>query len=357
MDGADLYGKANEAFVEENFEGSLKLYTEAIAVDATKDQYYVGRSQANLKLDRIAEALADAEKALEINPKNSKAYLRKGVACFRLNDFVTAKQMLLSGKDLNPEDKAFDEWINKCESHLAVKDHRHQSGDKVSELNNTEGDGKENLPKADAIPMPSGPKTRYEWYQTESQVVVSLLLKNLKKEDLNCDIQEHSLSCTVALPSGSDYSLELELAHPVSPAHSQIKILSSRVEIKLKKVEGIRWEKLESDGNHPKIKHFTPVSDDKDAHKYPSSSHHNRNWDKMVAEIKEEEKDEKLEGDAALNKLFQQIYSDGSEEVRRAMNKSFSESGGTVLSTNWKEIGEKPVEVKPPDGMEFKKYQ
>lgn len=33
-----------------------------------------------------------------------------------------------------------------------------------------------------------------------------------------------------------------------------------------------------------------------------------------------------------------------------------SESGGTVLSTNWKEIGEKPVEVKPPDGMEFKKW-
>ena len=33
------------------------------------------------------------------------------------------------------------------------------------------------------------------------------------------------------------------------------------------------------------------------------------------------------------------------------------ESGGTVLSTNWKEIGEKPVEVKPPDGMEFKKWE
>lgn len=353
MDGADLYGKANEAFVEENFEGSLKLYTEAIAVDATKDQYYVGRSQVNLKLDRITEALADAEKALEINPQNSKAYLRKGVACFRLNDFVTAKQTLLSGKDLNSEDKTFDEWINKCESHLAVKDHQSEKG---SELNSKE-DGKENVPKADAIPMPSGPKTRYEWYQTESHIVVSLLLKNVKKEDVNCDIQEHSLSCTVALPSGSDYSVELDLAHPVSPAQSQIKILSSRVEIKLKKAEGIRWEKLESDGKQPNIKHFTPVSDVKDSHKYPSSSHHNRNWDKMVADIKAEEKDEKLEGDAALNKLFQQIYSDGSEEVQRAMNKSFSESGGTVLSTNWKEIGDKPVEVKPPDGMEFKKYQ
>lgn len=58
-------------------------------------------------------------------------------------------------------------------------------------------------------------------------------------------------------------------------------------------------------------------------HLYPSSSHYTRNWDKLVVEIKEEEKNEKLEGDAALNKLFQQIYSDGTDEVKRAMNKSF----------------------------------
>ncbi len=32
------------------------------------------------------------------------------------------------------------------------------------------------------------------------------------------------------------------------------------------------------------------------------------------------------------------------------------ESGGTVLSTNWGEVGEKKVDMKPPDGMEFKKY-
>ena len=32
------------------------------------------------------------------------------------------------------------------------------------------------------------------------------------------------------------------------------------------------------------------------------------------------------------------------------------ESGGTVLSTNWKEIGAKKTEVKPPDGTEYKKY-
>ena len=40
----------------------------------------------------------------------------------------------------------------------------------------------------------------------------------------------------------------------------------------------------------------------------------------------------------------------------RAMNKSYAESGGTVLSTNWDEIGKEKTPVKPPEGMEFKKW-
>lgn len=38
------------------------------------------------------------------------------------------------------------------------------------------------------------------------------------------------------------------------------------------------------------------------------------------------------------------------------MNKSFQESGGTVLSTNWNEVSQEKVEVKAPDGMEWKKW-
>ena len=81
-----------------------------------------------------------------------------------------------------------------------------------------------------------------------------------------------------------------------------------------------------------------------------------KNWDAIGKQAEQEEKDEKLEGDAALNKLFKQIYGDADDDTRRAMNKSFQESGGTVLSTNWKDIGKEKTEVKPPKGMEHKHY-
>lgn len=37
--------------------------------------------------------------------------------------------------------------------------------------------------------------------------------------------------------------------------------------------------------------------------------------------------------------------------------KSFQESGGTVLSTNWKEVGSAPVKGSPPQGLEMKDWK
>lgn len=54
-----------------------------------------------------------------------------------------------------------------------------------------------------------------------------------------------------------------------------------------------------------------------------SSSLFKTDWDKLVSEVKEEEKNEELEGEAALNRLFQQIYADGSDDVKKAMLKSY----------------------------------
>lgn len=47
----------------------------------------------------------------------------------------------------------------------------------------------------------------------------------------------------------------------------------------------------------------------------------------------------------------------GDEDTRRAMMKSFQESNGTVLSTNWQEVGSKKTEWQPPEGTDVKKWE
>ena len=53
---------------------------------------------------------------------------------------------------------------------------------------------------------------------------------------------------------------------------------------------------------------------------------------------KEFSKNPNAGGDSALNEMFQKLYADATEDQRRAMIKSYQESNGTSLSTNWEEV-------------------
>lgn len=87
-----------------------------------------------------------------------------------------------------------------------------------------------------------------------------------------------------------------------------------------------------------------------------------KNWDGITSEILASDKgvspdqDPNAGGDAAVNDFFQKLYADADEDTRKAMMKSFQESGGTTLSTNWDEVSKAKVEVKPPEGSEWKKW-
>ncbi|CAF2134161.1 unnamed protein product [Brassica rapa] len=63
-----------------------------------------------------------------------------------------------------------------------------------------------------------------------------------------------------------------------------------------------------------------------------------KDYDKLEAE-----KDDKLEGDAALNKFFREIYLNSDEDMR-ILHNQLVESNGTVLSIDWKDVGAKKIE-------------
>jgi suppressor of G2 allele of SKP1 len=87
-----------------------------------------------------------------------------------------------------------------------------------------------------------------------------------------------------------------------------------------------------------------------------------KNWEGITSNILNSEKEKTTEedpnvgGDSTLNSFFQKIFGDADEDTKRAMMKSYSESGGTTLSTNWEEVQKETVTVKPPAGAEWKKW-
>lgn len=83
---------------------------------------------------------------------------------------------------------------------------------------------------------------------------------------------------------------------------------------------------------------------------YPTSSKSGaKDWEKLGADDDDEDSQD-------VNSFFSKLYKDASPEQQRAMQKSFMESNGTTLSTDWDSVGKAPVPTNPPDGMVEKKW-
>lgn len=101
----------------------------------------------------------------------------------------------------------------------------------------------DNQPKSDGKP-------KYDWYQTELYVVVTVMIRNLNADNVNIDYGDQTADLTCKLENDSEYKLNLKLSHPIIPKESSFKVTTSKVELKMKKIDSVRWECLGEDSEH-----------------------------------------------------------------------------------------------------------
>ena len=80
MSAQDLKAKGGAAFKAGNFEEAVDHFTAAIDLTPEDQTLYSNRSASYLKLTILEEALADAQKCIELKPDWVKGYQRKGHA-------------------------------------------------------------------------------------------------------------------------------------------------------------------------------------------------------------------------------------------------------------------------------------
>lgn len=253
-------------------------------------------------------------------------------------------------------------------------------------------------------------KIRHDWYQDSDKVVFTLLAKGVPKDKAQIEIESTSLSISFPLVSGSQYDFSLEpLYAPIDPTGSSFRVISTKIEVTLKKsTPGQKWHALEntnadpssitSNGNTDNAAKRAVLADEKPSGPaYPTSSRTGpKNWDKILekkpkptnapnpsapstidtntktsdtaepsdppeqAPAEAEYDPQAYESDedgSDPNFFFKKLYAGASDDVKKAMMKSYQESGGTALSTDWKEVSKARVPIDPPEGMEAHEYE
>ncbi|KAF8821458.1 hypothetical protein IE077_002011 [Cardiosporidium cionae] len=95
----------NEAAKQKDYERALLHYNRSLELHVNSSACYANRALMHLKLGDAKKALNDAIEALSYDPKNVKAYHRKGIALMQQGAYKDAAKAFHDGLKVNPHQR------------------------------------------------------------------------------------------------------------------------------------------------------------------------------------------------------------------------------------------------------------
>ncbi|KAF5481441.1 hypothetical protein F2P56_002091 [Juglans regia] len=106
---------ANEAFKAHKYAQAIDLYTQAIELNNQNAVYWANRAFAHIKLEEYGSAIQDASNAINVDPKYSKGYYRRGAAYLSMGKFKEALKDFQQVKKIRPNDPDATRKLKECE--------------------------------------------------------------------------------------------------------------------------------------------------------------------------------------------------------------------------------------------------
>jgi suppressor of G2 allele of SKP1 len=364
----NLYWReGDDAYINDNYQHAYDLYSEALRYDEKSIIVMLHRAAASLKLKKYVKAEYDAKRVIQLDKFNVSGYFRASQALFYQERYSEASSMLKKAKiiyskqyadkadtsDATVQLQTIELWIRKTDAELQRNTPASTSAVTASSSSSaasattpsskiaattakptatpsSSSSSAASTTSATPAPTPSpvstipqAEKVTHNFYQFGVDVVVTIFAKNVEQNKASVSVNEDGtiLRANITMPDDSVYSKEWHLYAPVDPSQTSLRITPYKLEYNMKKKAPGEWRQLESttaaaktaitssaDSDTPaSTSTATDTSSSSSSSKLPSAWTTKKNWDAVEKDVEKEESEAKPEGDAALQKLFQDV--------------------------------------------------
>ncbi|XP_028409082.1 serine/threonine-protein phosphatase 5-like [Dendronephthya gigantea] len=205
---------ANEFFKDGNFETALELYSHAIRLNPYCAVYYGNRSFCSIKLENYGDALADADKALELDKTYIKAYYRRASANMVLGKFKASLKDYETVVKFRPKDKDARLKYTECKKIVQKKafekaiavDHEKKPMAESLDVNSMNVDDSYDGPRLDdgkvTFEFVEKLLTRFKDQKKIHKKYAYTILINIKKY-----FEEVNTLCDITIPEGNKFTV------------------------------------------------------------------------------------------------------------------------------------------------------